>query len=82
LLPGKLTFYGRVLKSIACVALEHKAAEEIRITIFKHFRMKKVNEFVVTSNKLTNNFAGLVTSGLGPDVARRPPVAPRWLKLI
>jgi hypothetical protein len=28
----------------------------------------------VTSSKLTNNFAGLVTSSLGPDVARGPPV--------
>jgi hypothetical protein len=33
-LPGKLTFYGRVLKSIACVALVRKAADEIKITIY------------------------------------------------
>jgi hypothetical protein len=32
-LPGKVTFYGSVLKSIACVALARKAADEI-ITIF------------------------------------------------
>jgi hypothetical protein len=74
-LPRKLTFYGRVLKSIACVALVQKAADEIRITIsFKSFGVKKINELVVTSNKLTNNFASLVTNGLGPDVARGPPV--------
>jgi hypothetical protein len=27
----------------------------------------------VSSNELTNNFEGLVTSGLGPDVARGSP---------
>jgi hypothetical protein len=32
-LPGKLTFYGKVLKSVARVALLRKAADEIRITI-------------------------------------------------
>jgi hypothetical protein len=77
-LPGKLTFYGRILKSIACVALGHKAADKIRIAIFfRILRSEKNNELVVTSNKLTNNFAGLVTSGLRPDVARRPPVGQR-----
>jgi hypothetical protein len=39
-----------------------------------------MNELVVTSNKLTNNFAGLVASGLGPDVASGPPVLPRSYK--
>jgi hypothetical protein len=33
-----------------------------------------VNELVVTSDKLTNDFVGLVTSGLGPDVACESPV--------
>jgi hypothetical protein len=77
-LPGKLTFYGRVLKLIACVALVRKAADEIRITIsFSNFsEIKKINELVVTSNKLTNNFAGQLTSGLLSDVARGPPVSP------
>jgi hypothetical protein len=47
----KLTIYDRVLKSIACVALVRKAADEIRIAIFfKSFGVKKVNE-LVTSNK-------------------------------
>jgi hypothetical protein len=41
-------------------------------------KQEKINELVVTSNKLTDNFAGLITSGLGPDVARGPPVVPRW----
>jgi hypothetical protein len=36
------------------------------------------NELVVTSNKLTKIFLGLITSGLGSDVARRPPVLSRW----
>jgi hypothetical protein len=31
----------------------------------------------ITGNKLTNNFADLVASDLGPDVARGPPVGPR-----
>jgi hypothetical protein len=33
---------------------------------FKAFGVKKINE---RGNKLTNNFSGLVTSNLGPDVA-------------
>jgi hypothetical protein len=40
-LPGKLVFYGMVLKPIACVAIVLKAADEIRITIFsKPFGVK------------------------------------------
>jgi hypothetical protein len=34
-------------------------------------------ELSVTSIKLTNNFAGLVTNGFGPDVARGSPVGHR-----
>jgi hypothetical protein len=80
-LLGKLSFYGRFFKSIACVILVRKAAEETRITIFfKSFRGKNINEDVGTSNQLTNNFAGLVTSGLGPDVAFGPPVGLRCFK--
>jgi hypothetical protein len=53
-LHGKLTFCGRVLKSIACVALVHKTVDEIRIMIFfKSFGEKKTNELVSTGNKLT-----------------------------
>jgi hypothetical protein len=36
--------------------------------------------FLVTRYKLTNNFAGLVTSGLGPDVASAHPVTPFYCK--
>jgi hypothetical protein len=51
------------------MALECKTTDELRITItFKSFRVTKINELVVTSNKLTNSFVGLLTSGLGPDV--------------
>jgi hypothetical protein len=54
-LPVKLTFYGTVLKSIACVALVRKAADEIKITIFfKSLGVKKINELVVPTNKLKN----------------------------
>jgi hypothetical protein len=35
---------------------------------------------VMFSNKLTKNFAGLVTSSLRDDVARGPPVAPHPCK--
>jgi hypothetical protein len=63
------------------VALDRKAASEIRITIFfKSFGVKKINKLVVTSNKLTDNFAGLVASDLGPDVAREPTVGQRCYK--
>jgi hypothetical protein len=60
-----------------CVVLVRKAAEEIRGSPFLYLRAQKINELVVTSKKLTNNFAGLVTAGLGPDMARGPPVGPR-----
>jgi hypothetical protein len=42
---------------------------------FKYFGVNKINETAVTTKKLTNNFAGLVSSGLRPDVASRPPAA-------
>jgi hypothetical protein len=35
-----------------------------------------MNELVVTSNKLTNNFMGLVTSGLRLNMAHGPKVEP------
>jgi hypothetical protein len=63
------------------MALIRKAADEIRITIsFKSFGMKEINELVVTSKKLTNNRAGLFTSGLGPDVAPRAASCTRLLQ--
>jgi hypothetical protein len=68
------------LKSIAG-ALVRKTTDEVRITnFFKSFGVEKINELVVTSYKLTNNFAGLITNGLGPDVARGPPVGSLWFK--
>jgi hypothetical protein len=45
---------------------------------FKSFGVKKINKPTVFSKKLTNNFVGQVTIGLGLDVARRPPVGPRF----
>jgi hypothetical protein len=56
------------------VGLLRKAADEVinhDIFIQIHRRKKKL---VVTSNKLTNNFAGRFTSGIGLDVARGSPV--------
>jgi hypothetical protein len=60
---------------MACL---HKAADKMGITIrLKLFGVKTINKFVVTSNKLTNHFAELVTSGLRQEVARGPSVSPR-----
>jgi hypothetical protein len=44
ILPGKLTFYSRVLKSIACVAIVRNAADEIKITIFFQILRNKENK--------------------------------------
>jgi hypothetical protein len=45
-LPGKPTLYGRVLKSVAYVALIRKAADKTIITIIlKSFNVKKTNDF-------------------------------------
>jgi hypothetical protein len=72
-LPEELVFYVRVSKSVTFVTLVRKAADEkIIVAYFKILRRKELNEFVVKSN----NIAGLVTSGLGPDVASVPPVGP------
>jgi hypothetical protein len=63
-----ITFHDRFLKSVASAALVRKAADEIRFTaFFRSFGTKKVKDLVVTGNKLTNDFAGLVTSR-GPPV--------------
>jgi hypothetical protein len=40
-LPGILTFYSSVLKSVACVTLVRKAAGYVQIRIFKSFGVKK-----------------------------------------
>jgi hypothetical protein len=62
-------------KSIVFVAFAHKAADEIRmVTFFKSFGVKKINELGLTCNRLTKNFAYLVTSSLRPDVAPGLPV--------
>jgi hypothetical protein len=53
-----------------------KVADEI-ITFFKSFGIKKINEFVVTVNKLTSYFAGLAASVLRLDMARGPSVGQR-----
>jgi hypothetical protein len=45
-----------------------------RTTIFfRSFDVNKINNLVITSNKL-NNLWAMVTSGVGLDVACRPPV--------
>jgi hypothetical protein len=49
--------------------------------VFKPFEIKKINDFVATSNELTSNFAGLVTSDLRPDVACGLPVWPHCFSL-
>lgn len=44
------------------------------MNFLKSFGVKVINVVVVTSNELTDNCTGLVTSGLVPDVTRGPPV--------
>jgi hypothetical protein len=39
-LHGNITFYGRVLKSIACEELVPKAADKLRIILFSHLSGK------------------------------------------
>jgi hypothetical protein len=54
-----------------------KAAGVKIITIcFRFLRKDKINELVVDSDILTNNFARQVTSGLGSNVACWQPVGP------
>lgn len=75
MLSLKYTLYGRVR-----TAWLRGAADEIRITIlfFTSFGAKKIHYLVASSKKLANSFAGLVTIGLGLDVARGPLVGSRW----
>jgi hypothetical protein len=78
--PGQLTFDGRILKSTARVALVRKAADETRMTITfsNHSEQRKyLNELVVTSYKLTNNFPVIVKSSHGPNVAHGLSIGPR-----
>jgi hypothetical protein len=73
------TFHGSVLKPTACSTLVRKVADDIRIQLFFiYFGIKKINMLVVFRAELTGNFIGLVTSGIGPAVARGPHVGPRW----
>jgi hypothetical protein len=66
------------LQAILNLLMQHlrvsgsKAVDEISITTLQSF-------IAVTSNKLTNNFEGLVSSGLEPDVTCGSPVGLRWL---
>jgi hypothetical protein len=75
LVSEKLTFYGRILKSTVCVALVLRQGKNF--FFFKSCEINKIKELVATSNTLTNSFADLVTSNLGPDVAHGPPALPR-----
>jgi hypothetical protein len=43
--------------------------------------VNKTNELAGISDKLTNNFAGLVINLLGPDLSRGPPVVARPYKV-
>lgn len=56
-----------------------KAGDEIRKhDLLQILPSKKKNDVVVTSIKLINNFAGLITiTGLRPNVARGPSVGVR-----
>jgi hypothetical protein len=55
------------------VALVCETAYKIKIiSIVLSFIVKEINELVITSNKVTNNFSGLVTVGLWLAVAHGP----------
>jgi hypothetical protein len=54
--------------------IKQQTRSESRCFFLRSFGIKKINKLLITSNKLKNNFAGLVRSILGPDVARGPPV--------
>jgi hypothetical protein len=60
--------------SLDCVKQQRNKDESF---LFKFFGIKKINERVITSHELANNFAGLVTSGLGPHVCGGRPVCLR-----
>jgi hypothetical protein len=47
--------------------------KNLEIFLFKSFGVWKINGLAVPSNKLKNNFTGLVINVLGLDVAREPP---------
>jgi hypothetical protein len=57
-----------------------KAADEIRTAIILNLlKVQKTYEAIETSKYIKkNNFVGLVTSGLWPEVSRGPPVGPIW----
>lgn len=52
-----------------------KTAAEIKTTVYHILRNKGHK---MTSNKSTNNFTVSVTSALGLDVVRGPPVVSHW----
>jgi hypothetical protein len=52
-----------------CSTFTCKTGDEIRNTVLKSFKVKTINELVVTSNKLTNNSLVVVTSRIGPNAA-------------
>jgi hypothetical protein len=62
------------LHVILNLLLQQLVSDTIFAIFFTFFGVNKTNELAVTSNKLTNNFEGLVTSGLWPDVACGQPV--------
>jgi hypothetical protein len=51
-----------------------KAAVKNHDFCLESFRVKKINKLAKSSNKVRNNFASFVTSGLSSDVAHGPPI--------
>jgi hypothetical protein len=60
------------------MALVCKAVDDITSHFFKLYGENKY-ELSVSSNITTQNFAGFVTNGLGPNDAREPPVGSRCI---
>jgi hypothetical protein len=68
LLPGNCLFYGDVFKLSICGTCTYSNRIRKNTIFFKSLEVKTINEIIVITYKLTNNFAGLITSGLGADM--------------
>jgi hypothetical protein len=68
LLPGNCLFYSDVFKLSICGTCTYSNRRGKNTIFFKSLEVKIINEIIVTTYNLTNNFADLITSGLGADI--------------
>jgi hypothetical protein len=63
----KTYIYGMFLKSVACVALVHKTADEIGITTFsRSVRVKKISELVKKLQTILRGWLQVVSDQMWP----------------